>query len=62
MYKVARMGALALAAVCCGAGADPTFLRRSVVEIAPRPDDLTAGATGASYQPFSARATRRRAS
>jgi mannose-6-phosphate isomerase-like protein (cupin superfamily) len=46
------MGALALAAAWCAAGADPTFLRRSVVEIAPRPDDLTAGATGASYQPI----------
>ena len=41
-----------LAAASCACGADPTFLRRSVAEIAPRPDDLTAGATGASYQPI----------
>jgi len=32
--------------------ADPTFLRRSTADIAPKPDDLTAGATGASYRPF----------
>jgi mannose-6-phosphate isomerase-like protein (cupin superfamily) len=52
MKKAARMGALVLAAACCAAAADPTFLRRSVVEIAPQPDDLTTGATGASYQPI----------
>jgi mannose-6-phosphate isomerase-like protein (cupin superfamily) len=34
------------------AGADPTFLRRSVAGIDPRPDDLTAGAVGVSYQPI----------
>jgi len=34
------------------AAADPTFLRRSIAEIAPHADDLTAGATGASYQPI----------
>jgi len=44
--------ALVLLAARCAAGADPTFLRRSVVEIVPRPDDLTAGAAGASYQPI----------
>ena len=51
-----RRGALMLLAASCAAGwasgADATFLRRSVVEIAPRPDDLTTGATGASYQPI----------
>ncbi|MGD0772867.1 MAG: cupin domain-containing protein [Candidatus Solibacter sp.] len=40
-----------LAPACLGA-ADPTFLRRSVSNIQPRPDDLTAGASGASYRPI----------
>ena len=38
-------------AAACAFGADPTFLRRSLAEIAPKPDDLTFGTTGASYQP-----------
>jgi len=38
-------------AIACASGADPTFLRRSVAEIAPKPDDLTSGAAGASCQP-----------
>lgn len=33
-------------------GADPTFLRRSVSAISPKPDDLTANAKGASYRPI----------
>jgi mannose-6-phosphate isomerase-like protein (cupin superfamily) len=37
-------------AVLCAA--DPTFLRRTVSTIQPRPDDLTAGASGASYRPM----------
>jgi mannose-6-phosphate isomerase-like protein (cupin superfamily) len=32
--------------------ADPTFLRRSVAEIAPKPDDLTVNVKGAAYRPF----------
>lgn len=32
--------------------ADPTFLRRSVGAIQPRPDDLTNGAAGAAYRPI----------
>jgi len=43
---------LVLLAVGCAGGADPTFLRRSVASIKPRPDDLTAGTTEASYQPI----------
>jgi mannose-6-phosphate isomerase-like protein (cupin superfamily) len=31
--------------------ADPTFLRRSLPDLAPQADDLTAGAKGASYRP-----------
>src|SRR5437016_3442106 len=41
--------------ICAGAlaAADPTFLRRSVNGIEPRPDDLTAtGARAASYKPI----------
>ena len=41
-----------LLAPACLCAADPTFLRRSVSAIQPRPDDLTAGATGASYRPI----------
>jgi mannose-6-phosphate isomerase-like protein (cupin superfamily) len=41
---------LALATVLLAYAADPTFLRRSVGDIAPQPDDLTSGA--ASYQPL----------
>lgn len=33
-------------------GADPTFLRRSVDDIQPAADDLTANAKGASYKPI----------
>ena len=32
--------------------ADPTFLKRSIAEVSPRPDDLTEGAKGASYRPL----------
>jgi mannose-6-phosphate isomerase-like protein (cupin superfamily) len=32
-------------------GADPTFLRRYLPDVTPQPDDLTAGAKGASYRP-----------
>ena len=52
MANGAVVGALALWAACCAAGADPTFLRRSVVDIAPQSDDLTTGAKGVSYQPI----------
>lgn len=41
-----------LLAPACLCAADPTFLRRSVSNIQPRPDDLTAGASGASYRPI----------
>jgi mannose-6-phosphate isomerase-like protein (cupin superfamily) len=42
---------LVLAASCLFA-ADPFFLRRSLAEIQPRPDDLTVNAKGASYKPI----------
>ena len=32
--------------------ADPTFLRRAVADVEPRPDDLTAGAKAAVYRPL----------
>jgi mannose-6-phosphate isomerase-like protein (cupin superfamily) len=32
--------------------ADPFFLRRSIADIKPQPDDLTANAKGASYKPI----------
>ncbi|MBS1858241.1 MAG: cupin domain-containing protein [Acidobacteria bacterium] len=40
---------LAPALLC---GADPTFLRRSLSAVAPRADDLTAGAAGVAYRPL----------
>ena len=42
---------LVLVTALLASGADPTFLRHSVADIAPKPDDLTA-AGGASYQPI----------
>jgi len=51
MSNATHAGALLLLAAGCMAGADPTFLRRTIAQIAPQADDLTAGATGASYQP-----------
>lgn len=47
-----RAVAAGLLAAAFAAGADPTFLRRSVAAIQPQPDDLTADAAGASYQPI----------
>jgi len=32
--------------------ADPFFLRRSIADVAPQPDDLTAGAKATSYKPI----------
>lgn len=32
--------------------ADPTFLKRSIADTAPQPDDLAVGAKGASYRPL----------
>ena len=31
---------------------DPTFLKRSITDVSPRPDDLTNGAQGAEYRPL----------
>ena len=44
--------AVLLAAAASLWAADPTFLRRSTADVAPKADDLTAGATGALYRPF----------
>lgn len=47
-----RVFALLLLCAIRLTGADPTFLRRSLSDIAPKPDDLTqADAHGASYKP-----------
>ncbi len=46
---------LILAAVCLASSlgaADPFFLRRSITDIQPRPDDLTLNAKRASYKPL----------
>lgn len=44
---------VAAALACAAQAADPTFLRRSVSAIAPKPDDLTgAGAQRAAYRPI----------
>ena len=47
-----QAGVLVLLAASSLLGADPTFLRRSVASIEPRPDDLTASAKVASYKPI----------
>lgn len=52
MNRWLRAGAVLLMVAVFGFAADPTFLRRTVGDIAPQPDDLTAGAIGASYQPI----------
>jgi mannose-6-phosphate isomerase-like protein (cupin superfamily) len=41
-----------LLAVSSLAAAEPFFLKRSVAEVKPQPDDLTAGAKAASYKPL----------
>src|SRR5689334_2331826 len=43
--------AILLAAASTLFAADPTFLRRHIPDVAPLPDDLTAGAKGSSYRP-----------
>ena len=48
-----RLFLLALTCAVALTAADPTFLRRSVSRIEPKPDDLTAaGARAASYKPI----------
>ena len=47
-----RIVAPATLAVACSLAADPTFLRRSISEIQPRPDDLTANDGKAAYRPI----------
>lgn len=46
-----RLLILPLFALVCSA-ADPTFLRRSVSQVQPKPDDLTRDSRGASYKPL----------
>jgi mannose-6-phosphate isomerase-like protein (cupin superfamily) len=43
------IGLLVASSLCA---ADPTFLRRTVADVQPRPDDLTAGAKAAAYRPL----------
>lgn len=52
MVQLRVLSIAASLAVLRLAGADPTFLRRSVADIVPRPDDLTGSAKGASYKPI----------
>lgn len=50
---VLRILTVALAgAALTASAADPTFLKRSISAVSPQPDDLTNGATGASYRPL----------
>jgi mannose-6-phosphate isomerase-like protein (cupin superfamily) len=42
----------ALFAATCILAADPFFLRRSIADVAPKSDDLTMNANGASYKPL----------
>ena len=53
MRKAAFLTLFLVAAVWTAAAwaAEPFFLRRNLAEIQPKPDDLTAGARGASYKP-----------
>lgn len=48
MRKTALLLTLAAAALA----ADPAFLRRSLKDVRPQPDDLTSGAPGATYKPL----------
>ena len=41
---------LGAASLLCAA--DPTFLKRSIAEVSPKPDELTNGAKGATYRPL----------
>ena len=50
-FSTRLLCAVVLAAPCLFA-AEPFFLRRSIAEIPPRPDDLTVSAKGASYKPI----------
>ena len=55
MRSAIRFRRLAILAIAVSAGllaADPIFLRRQVADVKPQPDDLTAGARGASYKPL----------
>jgi mannose-6-phosphate isomerase-like protein (cupin superfamily) len=47
-----RVVPIGLAALCLAAAADPAFLRRDLPDVRSQPDDLTAGAAGASYKPL----------
>jgi mannose-6-phosphate isomerase-like protein (cupin superfamily) len=47
-----RILQVALLSTFAVSAADPTFLKRSIANVVPRPDDLTDGAKGASYRPL----------
>lgn len=49
---ITRVAFAGLAAASLLAATDPLFLRRNLAEVLPQPDDLTAGAKGASYKPL----------
>lgn len=50
LSRIPGVALLGVVSMLCAA--DPTFLRRTVADISPKPDDLTEGAPGASYQPL----------
>lgn len=49
--RVGRPICAMLAAALVAVAADPTFLRRRIPDLQPKPDDLTRNARGASYRP-----------
>ncbi len=52
MRSISRLTAATLAATTCLLAADPIFLRRQLADVQPRPDDLSANASNASYKPL----------
>ncbi len=51
-HILCTVGIAMLGAASVVLGADPTFLKRSLAEVSPKPDDLTTGASGAAYRPL----------
>lgn len=47
-----RVGVTLWGAAVLAAAADPTFLKRSLAQVSPQPDDLVNGAKGAAYRPL----------
>jgi mannose-6-phosphate isomerase-like protein (cupin superfamily) len=49
--KTVSLVVAALALAVASVAADPTFLRRTIPDVTPQPDDLANGGKGASYRP-----------